>query len=145
MELFDLLGSEVQILASFPICNSWVHTINGILWPATRANISALPEPLPGGSLDGNFIPPQFPGPSSMCEPFCSVDRIVFSLNSCNSIRPSKLNPLGLGENIAMVIQLVVELGVGNIWSGNVQSLLNHLHARPTCQVPTITMVFSFA
>lgn len=66
VELYDLLGNDVQILASFPICNSWVHTINGILWPAPKNNVSAMPEPVPGGSSNGRFIPPTFPNPTSM-------------------------------------------------------------------------------
>jgi hypothetical protein len=67
VELYDLLGNDVEILSSFPVCNSWVHTINGILWPAPKNNLSAVPQPVPGGSLDGGFIAPTFPNPTSMC------------------------------------------------------------------------------
>ena len=42
-------GPEVSILSSFEVCAGWVHTLDGVLWPATRPEASAIPGPVKGG------------------------------------------------------------------------------------------------
>ena len=49
VQVVDRLGQRVSILSSFEVCAGWVHTVDGVLWPATQPVASAIPDPVKGG------------------------------------------------------------------------------------------------
>ena len=49
IQVIDKLGQRVSILSSFEVCAGWVHTLDGVLWPASRPEASAIPDPVKGG------------------------------------------------------------------------------------------------
>ena len=45
----DLLGSRARILASYPVCSTWVHVVDALLWPAASTAVDDVPDPAIGG------------------------------------------------------------------------------------------------
>jgi len=45
----DRLGQDLQILSSFKVCEGWVHTVDGLLWPGTTPDPVSIPDPVQGG------------------------------------------------------------------------------------------------
>jgi len=45
----DRLGQELKVLSSFRVCEGWVHTVDGLLWPGTTTDPASIPDPVRGG------------------------------------------------------------------------------------------------
>ena len=45
----DLLGSRARILASYPVCSTWVHVVDALLWPSASTAVDDVPDPAIGG------------------------------------------------------------------------------------------------
>eukprot|EP00884_Botryococcus_braunii_P015478 jgi/Botrbrau1/2613/Bobra.145_1s0034.2 len=127
VELYDLLGDDVQILASFPICNSWVHTINGVLWPAPKNNVTAMPEPVPGGSLNGKFVPPTFPNPTSIGSLTAQLPNPIALPNP-----PAGLPNPAAGQQVVQKVVSAVTAGI----SGVVNSISSNGEDQPPLPGP---------
>ena len=62
-----LLEDDAHIVGSFQVCTSWVHVVDAVLWPASAADSSAVPDPTPGGvyPADHQQSPQQPPYPTA--------------------------------------------------------------------------------
>ena len=65
-------------MASFQVCTSWVHVVDAVLWPASTADASAVPDPTPGGTYPAGQqqSPPAAPLPTAAAL-WCACPQLV--------------------------------------------------------------------
>ena len=73
-----LLEDDAHIVASFQVCTSWVHVVDAVLWPASTADASAVPDPTPGGTYPaGQQQSPQQPPLPTAAALWCACPQLV--------------------------------------------------------------------